>query len=128
MISSSQAKTMINDKKSYHSGMQRNGWVVPNIKSRICTIEFFEAVRKGLVYCPRYDQLIMKPCPDPPSKTQANEELVRVINDGIHRLEDPNERKRFQNLVEQIKVPGMVDLQWILLVLSTITEGAHEYF
>ena len=54
-ISSAAAKAVVNDRKSYHSALQRNGFVVPHLRSRICTIEYFDKVRKGLIYAPRFD-------------------------------------------------------------------------
>lgn len=106
MITSSTAKSMVNDRNSYYDAMLRNGFTMPAKKSKINTIDFFEAVRKGLVYVPRYDTLVMRPCPNPPSKVIANQELVAVIQNGLSQVDCPDERKRFSNLVELIKEPG----------------------
>ena len=70
----------------------------------------------------------MRPCPNPPSKQVANDELVSVIQNGLALVEEADQRKSFSNLIELLKMPAMVDLKWILLVLSTITRGEHAYF
>ena len=41
---------------------------------------------------------------------------------------DPADRPKFTNLVDMLKVPGQVDLHWLLMVLSTLTDGNHRYF
>ena len=34
----------------------------------------------------------------------------------------------FENLVVLLKKPSMVDLQWTLMTLATLTQGDHAYF
>ena len=120
-ITATAAKQLINDKKTYHEAVQRNGFVMPNIRARICTIEYFEGVRKGLIYAPRFTDLILRPCPRPPSKLQAQEALVKVLEDGIPQIESEAERLKYINLLQLLKIPGQVDLNWTLSVISTLT-------
>ena len=47
---------------------ERNGWYLPALKSNFVNMLYLEWVRSGLIYCPRYEELRLRPCPVPPSK------------------------------------------------------------
>lgn len=126
MIGYSEARTKVQNKKEYHEALVRNGFAPPALKSKFVNSEILIAIREGRIFCPRYENMIMRPCPCPPSQLEVRDELVKLIQNGIAQ-QAAEWRPRFQMLVEQLqRVPA--DRDWMLLVLSTLSQGDHVFF
>ena len=54
-------------KEDYHAACMKNGFRVPNINSKLSTLEFLQEVRLGKTYVPKFVDLKVSPCPYPPS-------------------------------------------------------------
>lgn len=63
MIGFTEARKKIQNKKSYHEALIRNGWAVPALKGQFLTSEVMVAIRENRMYCPRYENMMMRPCP-----------------------------------------------------------------
>ena len=50
--------------------MVRNSWYLPRIKCSAVTVDYMLAVREGQIFCPKFEDIRLKPCPKPPSKDE----------------------------------------------------------
>jgi hypothetical protein len=64
--------------------MVRNGWFLPGKKCVFVTVEYMIAVREGKIFCPRFSDIKLLPCPTPPKKQELMEYLWRLESD-IHK-------------------------------------------
>ena len=55
-------------KRHLHEIAQRNGWYVPSHKSNFVTVDYLHQVRIGKVYCPKFNEIRLEPCPVHPPK------------------------------------------------------------
>ena len=53
----------IRDKQNLHEALIRHGYYLPSLKSGICTEWFLMDISMGLVWCPKYDEIRLQPCP-----------------------------------------------------------------
>ena len=121
MIGFSDAKKLVSNKTDYHEACTRNGFAMPKLKGSFVTSEVLIAIRERKMYCPRYENMVMRPCPCPPTQQAVCDELVAVISGDLEK--QPAQWKlQFQELLRQLKRCS-ADRDWMLLVLSTITQG-----
>lgn len=62
------AKNKINDKEDLHNGLRRNDFLMPALKTRICTVEFMVQVLKREVWVPKASEVTHHPCAEPPKR------------------------------------------------------------
>jgi hypothetical protein len=97
---------VISGKAELYESAIRNGFKLPSYKSGIVTETYITSVILGEIYCPKYSDIRLLPCPRPPDK----DTLI-----GYAR---------------QIKIPGnkslgigdddhTPDKEWLLMLLST---------
>ena len=68
-ISVAEARMKAPSRLHYWKALERTGYRMPSIKSRICTNDFMTDVRFGHVYCLQYSTLRLKSCVSlPPQK------------------------------------------------------------
>ena len=68
-ISVAEARMKAPSRQHYWKALERTGYRMPSIKSRICTNDFMTDVRFGHVYCLQYSTLRLKSCVSlPPQK------------------------------------------------------------
>ena len=60
MISSKESAQLVKEKKDYYNALKRNGFRLPTYKCSLITRLFLEQVREGQVYCPKYNDLILR--------------------------------------------------------------------
>ena len=53
MIDRRSVALRVRSREDYWRAMVANGYLMPSVKSQMCTIKFFESVRKGLYWCPK---------------------------------------------------------------------------
>lgn len=63
------------NKRMFYEAAIRNGFYLPKFKSSIITEEYITDVVNGRLYCPKFDDIRMKPCPRPPDK----DELITLL-------------------------------------------------
>ena len=56
----------------------RNNHFLPKFKSGICNYDWLVAIREGLVHCPKYSEVRIRQCYDPPTKELIVKELLLV--------------------------------------------------
>ena len=136
MIGFTDAKRLVKNKADYHDALTRNGYFMPKLKGNFLTSEALIAIREKRMFCPRYDNMIYRPCPSPPTQQVVCEELKQVISNDLAN-QSPQWKPQFQELLKQLNRCA-ADRDWMLLILSTITQGkdcvhhsnvgTHPYF
>lgn len=100
-----EVKRIIGRKADLYEAAIRNGWYLPKYKSSLITEDYLMKVINGKVYCPKYQDIRLVPCPCPPEK----EILLRDFN---------------RMLASEKKVAGIDDTHqpdkgWMLAILGT---------
>jgi hypothetical protein len=94
--------------------MLRNQYFVPSKKSPFVTVDYLIKVKNKEVFCPRYEQIRLKACPTPPTKTQLLHACCSVQDD--------------YNIDLGLKINGSLpNTQWLLAILSTY-DGGNQFF
>ena len=109
---------VVANKDSLYNAMIRNGYYLPNKKSKLVTIEYMLQVRKGTIHCPKYEDIRLAPCPDLPSKEDIFKALFDLVEDPL---------AGGQNLGFKREDVDIVDAKWCLDLLSTLKRD-HPFF
>ena len=72
--------------KEFRDACERNGYLVPEAKSRLCSREFLQDVRTGKVFVPKIKELKCAPCPNPPILETIRSELLLCLRTGITQI------------------------------------------
>ena len=72
----SEAMKAIRNKADLHESAMRNDWHVPPLKSTIVTVKWLKAIINGKLWCPKYAEIRLRPCPTPPPKELIVHELL----------------------------------------------------
>jgi len=96
--------------------LQRIGYYLPDIKSQWLTKKVMLQMQEGHTYCPKYADLILRPCPQRPLKA----ELIHEVNGQIARSDGIS-------MCLDIADKRSPDVGWLLAVLSTLNKE-HRYF
>ena len=83
MIGFTDARQLVQNKAEYHEALVRNGSVMPALQGSFVTSEVLIAIREKRMYCPRYDNMIVRPCPCPPDQQEVRQELISLIESGL---------------------------------------------
>ena len=89
-ITADQARSLINCKGSFGEALHRNGIFAPSSKSGIMTIEFMQGVKNRSIFCPRYDDVRLRPCPTPPARKVVQDFLIDCIRGGCMNMDPQN--------------------------------------
>ena len=68
MLTEEEVKSVTPNKKCLHEALMRNGMMVPPYASKCITHEYLQGVKCGDFYVPLYDDVRIRPCPNPPVK------------------------------------------------------------
>ena len=96
----------------------RNGFFLPKFKSPIVNYTWLCAIRHGDVKCPKYEEIKIRPCIDPPSKELVVKELLKIC-----RARNPP----IELGIATETSPGLPDKSWALFILSTFAPN-HPFF
>ena len=99
MVSKQQVDTKVHNVQDFRNACLRNGFLVPEHYSRLCTRQFLQEVRSGECFVPKISELKCAPCPEPPKNEEVRDELCKVIRSGINQMNDPAQRKPYERLV-----------------------------
>ena len=104
-ISYDEANKYIRNKPGFVEALGRDGYIMPSIHSALCTLDFLNAVRKKLVYCPRRDEIpVVKKCYSRPPKAMLLEVFIEGCGAKFERGEmDDGLKKRLENLITMLK-------------------------
>jgi hypothetical protein len=99
--------------------MHRAGWYLPRLCPAV-TVEYMMAVRRRSVWCPRYEDVRLRPCLVPPPTKQ----LLAWIDEALNIQRHNYPARPVQLGFAANRVP---DQQWALHALSTLEPG-HRIF
>lgn len=108
-----EVKQIVKTKSPLYNAMIRNGFYLPKKKATIVNEAYLQKVKSGEFYCPKFTDVIARPCPDPPSREILLDEVVKAttkVGKDIGASEG--------------KLP---DIPWLLTVLA-IHCPDHEVF
>ena len=103
---------IIANKEHFREQCIRNGYCLPESEA-FCTIDYMFGVVKGRLYCPKYSEVRLAPCPTPPPKEDVLSEVIRILAVKKKFLGDTRKQAP--------------ERKWLLLVLSTLAPG-HLFF
>ena len=63
-------------------------------KCKFLNSEVLQMIRERKIYCPKYEELTLRPCPNPPSELDVRDELVQLIQANINQV-GPADQPRF---------------------------------
>lgn len=101
-------------KSALYDAMLRNGWYLPHKKSQIITVDYLLGVKDRRFFCPKYEDIRLRPCPLPPTKAQVVHEVFLILDKDC-------------NLGFSEADHHKVDTTWALNILSSI-QPDHEFF
>ena len=81
MLSASDAANAVSCKKDMHKAMLLNGFYLPLYNQSIITMHYMNNVRQGAFWVPKYDEVLLRPCPTPPPKDQIFVEVFYYANE-----------------------------------------------
>ena len=92
--------------KDLYTTAQRNGFYLPAQKSNIINEDYLRRVITGKLFCPKYSDIKLLPCPTPPDKI--------TLLEMARKIKCPN------NLKLGIDDPDhLPDKDWLIKVIST---------
>ena len=100
-----EVKSIIGSKADLYEAAVRNGWYMPKYKSSIITEDYITNVITGKLFCPRYEEIRLSPCPKPPDKQVLLKDFTKLVL---------SERK-----ISGIDEAHTPDKNWLLTVLGT---------
>ena len=101
-----EVKRVISGKHELYESTVRYGYFLPQFKSGIITEAYITEVLGGNIFCPKYSDIRMAPCPRPPDK----QTLIKYAN----QIKTPNGKSL--GIGDEDHTP---DKDWLLKVLST---------
>ena len=75
-----EVKRIIGGKADLYEAAVRNGWYLPKYKSTIITEQYLQSVIFGKVYCPKYSEIRLVPCPRAPDKDTLLKDFKKVLS------------------------------------------------
>ena len=93
--------------------MHRNGYYLPSKSSTIITVNWMLDVKDGIEWCPKYDEVKLRPYVDKPLKYYILQELSSELI--AHNLKLTFDKSH------------TADVEWLLVCLSTLNPE-HRYF
>jgi len=99
-----------------HELMTRNGFFLPNLKSRYCTQKTMLQIRDGHLWSLRQDQVVYRTCTRPPSVNVLVQKLHNYL--APHKLETGTVEKR----------ENFPDKPWLIIAVATVSQGKDEIF
>ena len=104
-----EVKRIIGGKADLYEAAIRNGWYLPKYKSTIITEHYLQSIIFGKMYCPKYSEIRLVPCPRPPDKDTLLKDF-RKITSG----------QKLSTGIDETHVP---DKSWLLAILGTHNPG-----
>lgn len=105
-FSAEEVKQVISGKYELYHSIVRYGYYLPKYKSSIITEVYLTQVLTGEVYCPKFADIKLAPCPFPPDKETLVKHALKIKTPGNKPLAIDD-------------VDHMPDKAWLLAVLST---------
>ena len=119
-ITKEEAESLIRNKHTFYTAMISNGWLLPEEKSPIVTVNFMQDVKAGRTFCISMDHFTKVPCPNPPPIDVLSDTLVKMILEAEHYPNEATKAKCFS--LARYLGKYRADKPWLLLVLGTLNK------
>ena len=110
---------VVRSHKQMHAAMARSGWRLPSVASAVCTLEFLDRVRDGVIYAPHHvDINSALQCYSLPTKDVLFAKLIAAF-EAQHAKGNLTPRRQIQieNLVTALKA-RQADAAWYVALLG----------
>jgi hypothetical protein len=77
-IRADEAARFVANRRDLWEAMQRSGWFLPRF-GPVITLAYLQAVRAGNLWCPRYEEVRLRPCLVPPPTKQLLEWIAEAL-------------------------------------------------
>ena len=94
--------------------MVRNGYYVPTLKSKYCTLKTLLQVKEGRIFGIKYADVLLREVPHPPNKKV----LLDKVTDYI--------QKAGSDLGATEKKGNLPDKEWMINIIATLSKGQDE--
>ena len=91
--------------------MTRNGYYLPDLKSRYCTQKTLLKIRDGEYWCLKQDMVMTRVCTRPPS--------VHVLIEKLHQYLEPHKLKTGISVTKE----NFPDKAWLIIAVATVSQG-----
>ena len=105
--------SLVLSKHFLHEALTRKGWFLPKKSSGFATLHYLDQVFKGTYWVPRYNEVMLSPCPRPPDVSVLHSEIEHLLNLQGKTLGDTSK--------------SMPDKNFLLTCLSTLAPR-HKFF
>jgi hypothetical protein len=95
-----EAAQYIQTRQDLWEAMHRDGWYLPRFKPAV-TLAYLEAVRARRIWCPRYDEVRLRPCLVPPPTAQ----LLAWIEEALRLQQKDHPSRPVEHGFETSKLP-----------------------
>jgi hypothetical protein len=119
-ITKQEAESLIRNKHHMYAAMLANGWLLPEEKASLLTVNFMQDVKAGRTYCTSMDHFAKVPCANPPSTEELKDMLVKMILDA-EAYPDEETKAKYMSLARYLG-RYRADRAWLLLVLGTLNK------
>ena len=127
MLSREEVAAVVRDRRTFYDAMLRHGYLLPDEKQSLCSLEFMEKVRAGVIFCPRVENVKCPPvCRTPPPKAILVDKIDIACAELYKRGEDTSALER---LLERMIPPAkkQADTAFLVQVLH-LANPADEVF
>ena len=93
MISQDQASKFIKNKSHLYKAFVRNGYFLPTYPhNNFITKNMLTEMYAGVCHCPKYSEMKVLPCSDPPSALILRDELAKIIEENGNYVDADQEK------------------------------------
>ena len=94
--------------------MVRNGFYVPALKSKYCTLKTLLAVKRGVLFGLKYQDIMFREITHPPNKKVLLEKLIGYVQAAGGDLGATDKKGNYP------------DKEWMINVIATLSKGQDE--
>ena len=96
-IRADKAAQFVQTRRDLWEAMHRDGWFLPRLVPAV-TIAYMQAVRRRTVWCPRYDDVRLRPCLVPPPTKQLLTWIAEALQLQRHNHPDRSVQLDFNSV------------------------------
>lgn len=109
--------SLLPDKEAVWKAMELNGFYMPPKKSLLISLKYMQNVKDHKVWCPRYGQFQLRPCPTPPPKHEIYQAIMEVSDENRLGIDLGFDHRGI----------GKVSQYWLLVCLMELAPN-HRFF
>jgi hypothetical protein len=121
-ISLREAMEKVPHKKQMYISLRNAGYLLPEPKATVNTVDFVAAVHQERCYCPHLNERLLATCQFPPTYEVLRDEVARLTS----KMRDGLTKKKYEHLIFFLH-GKRANPDWMLLVIKSLDPN-HAYF